>query len=203
MTARNEVPLIPHSSSGQATLEAMVLISLGILFLFSIHSIGTLRSQTLDLLGKSTYLSYLSRNEISNDSSRVVSLKNAVYAPAVQTISQELGVNLVQLSRASAYKTVGTTKLYQAIQPILNDKFERHSFLLSGSGHSASNEATQNSISNAETLWRKSFSQSKKTVTQNALPSQRVDYVWRRSEVSTEWLLPWANEVGTSTGLTP
>ena len=200
---RNETPMIRPSQRGQAALEAMVLILFGILFLFSIHSIGTLRSQTLDFLGKSAFLSYLSSNEIPSDSYQAVQLEQGVYSSILQTISQELGVNLVQLSRASASGRIETTRLFQTIQPILNDKFARHSFLLSGSGHSVSNEATQHAISDAQTLWRSSFSQSQKTVAKNALRSQRVDYAWRRPEISTAWLLPWANEVGTSTGLNP
>ena len=200
---RNESSQIRYSNSGQATLEALVVISFGILFLFGIHSMGMLRSQTLDLLGKSMFLSYLSSNEIPSDSYRVVSLESLIYAPVLQTISQELGVNLMHLSRTSASGIVRTTRLYQTIQPILNDKFERHSFLISGSGRSVSNASTQNAIAKSQTLWKKSFSQSKKTVAQHALQLKRVDYVWRRPEVSTDWLLPWANEVGVKTGLSP
>jgi hypothetical protein len=203
ITVRNESFLVRHTNSGQAILEALVVISFGILFLFGIHSIGMLRSQTLDLLGKSVFLSYLRSNEIPSDSHRVVSLESGVYAPVLQTVSQELGVKQMHISRTSASGIMRTTSLYQTIHPILSDQFERHSFLISGSGRSVSNAATQNAIANAPTLWQKSFSESKNTVTRHALQSQRVDDVWSRSKVSTDWLLPWANEFGASNRLSP
>ena len=55
--------LIKHQCVGQASFEALLVISLGLSLLVSIQVVGNLRSVTLDLLAESRFLSSLPEAE--------------------------------------------------------------------------------------------------------------------------------------------
>jgi hypothetical protein len=71
----------------------------------------------------------------------------------------------------------------------------RHSFLLSGYGQANSTRAAQTNIAASDALWQQSFARSKQLVSANAPALQAIDQAWRRAPLTSDWLLPWENEV--------
>jgi hypothetical protein len=179
---------------GQAAIEALLMITLGFMLVLAIHSIGQLRTSTLDLLSESYFLSFESQQSPDQRYSKV-SAVSSTYSPLHQKIENQLGVDSSTLLRASAYSTPGLRSSLPTLGLERPTTLVRHSFLLSGYGQADSTRAAQKNIAASDALWQQSFVLSKQLVSANAPALQAIDQAWRRTPLTSDWLLPWENEV--------
>ena len=189
---------------GQAAFEALLIIGFGFMLVLGIHHLGQLRLETLELLGKSHFLSFVPTRELDglNDSAATrlsdryagVRLSDSPYSAQQREIENQLGFDSSTLLRASADSRRALRSRLPALGPIRQTLLVRHSFLLSGSGEANSTQAAQRQIAGSAALWQEGFTRSKQLVSASAIGWQNIDRPWGRPALTSDWLLPWADE---------
>ena len=188
--------LIKHQCVGQASFEALLVISLGLSLLVSIQVVGNLRSVTLDLLAESRFLSSLPQAELQMQQLAAHTLADeALYSTQQRTIERQVGFDSSRVLRATAHAKPAAPLVFQARTNRLQQPLKRHSFLVSGAGSAHSTQEAQNTIAQSESLWQKPALESKALIAASALRLTPIDLAWGRAKVTTDWLLPWAAEV--------
>jgi hypothetical protein len=210
---------------GQAALEALLIIIFGFILVLAIHHIGQLRSRTLYLLGESHYLSFVPAKKLDmtnnlgalSTGSQRIGVQNLSVSPATSTrvtegytgvrindlpygdqhrkIENQLGFDSTILLRASADSGATLRSRLPALGPIGQTLLVRHSFLLSGYGQAESTQTAQRQLASSAALWQQSFNRSRQLVSASALGQQSIDRPWDRPALTSDWLLPWADEV--------
>ena len=195
-----------NHNRGQAAIEALFIIVVGFMLVLGVHHIGQLRSDTLRLLGDSHFFSFIPKkmvdktsgvlnNEPINERYTTVRLADLTYGAQQREIETQLGFDSTTLLRASATFASRARSNWLTPGPVRQIPLERHSFLLSGGGQADSPQAAQTKITNSAVLWQESFAPSKQLVNSSTLTLQSIDRAWGRPQLTSEWLLPWANEV--------
>ena len=189
---------------GQAGFEALLIIGFGFMLVLGIHHLGQLRLETLDLLGESHFLSFVPTRELDglNDSAGTrlsdryasVRLSDSPYSAQQREIENQLGFDSTILLRASAESRGALRSRLPALGSFGQTLLIRHSFLLSGSGQANSAQAAQGQIAGSAALWQESFTRSKQLVSASAIGLQNIDRPWGRPVLTSDWLLPWADE---------
>ena len=188
--------LIKHQCVGQASFEALLVISLGLSLLVSIQVVGNLRSVTLDLLAESRFLSSLPEAELQKQQLATHTFADeALYSTQQRTIERQVGFDSSGVLRATAHANPAAPLVFQAQTDRLQQPLKRHSFLVSGAGNAHSTQEAQNTIAQSESLWQKPALESKALIAASALRLTPIDLAWGRAKVTTDWLLPWAAEV--------
>ena len=188
--------LIKHQCVGQASFEALLVISLGLSLLVSIQVVGNLRSVTLDLLAESRFLSSLPEAELQKQQLATHTLADeALYSTQQRTIERQVGFDSSGVLRATAHANPAAPLVFQAQTDRLQQPLKRHSFFVSGAGNAHSTQEAQNTIAQSESLWQKPALESKALIAASALRLTPIDLAWGRAKVTTDWLLPWAAEV--------
>lgn len=180
---------------GQALLEALCILSFGIALLLGIHATGLLRSQTLTLLGLSSYRSFLFDKEVVSGDYANVTLAVAPYSGQHQEIEQQIGIESTKMLRASARVQPSQIGFGKSLTVAVDKDLVRHSYLLIGAGQAASALQAQETIANAQTLWKRAYAKSEVQVRLRAHSLNRLDGAWGRGPLTADWLLPWANDV--------
>lgn len=210
---------------GQAAVEALLIIIFGFMLVLTIHHLGQLRAETLDLLGESHFLSFVPEQKLdaTNDlgvlsaeaqrfavqhssaaaSTRMrftegyagVRMNGSPYSAQQREIENQLGFDSNTLLRATARSDRTLRSRLPAMGLIGQTSLERHSFLLSGFGQADSTHAAQQKIADSGVLWQKSFTRSRQLVSASATVLQNMDRPWGRPALTDDWLLPWANEL--------
>jgi hypothetical protein len=116
------------------------------------------------------------------------------YSAQQRKIENQLGFDSTTLLRASAASDLALHSRLPIPDPIKQALLVRHSFLLSGSGQANSTQAAQRQIAGSAALWQESFSRSKQLVSASAIGLQNIDRPWGRPTLTSDWLLPWADE---------
>lgn len=219
------VRLAQKQQRGQAAVEALLIIIFGFMLVLAIHHLGQLRSETLDLLGESHFLSFVPEQKVditnhlgvlSAESQRLgvqhssaaastrarfsedyasVRMNDTLYSAQQREIENQLGFDSSTLLRATARSGRTLRSRLPAMGLIGQTPLLRHSFLLSGFGQADSTQAAQQKIASSAALWQKSFTHSKQLVSASATVLQNMDRPWGRPALTDDWLLPWANEL--------
>jgi hypothetical protein len=189
---------------GQAAFEALLIIGFSFTLALGIHHLGQLRLETLALLGESHFLSFGPTNGLDeinisvgprlSDRYAGVRLSDSPYSAQQREIENQLGFDSTTLLRASAASDLALHSRLPIPDPIKQALLVRHSFLLSGSGQANSTQAAQRQIAGSAALWQESFSRSKQLVSASAIGLQNIDRPWGRPTLTSDWLLPWADE---------
>jgi len=189
---------------GQAAFEALLLIGFSFTLALGIHHLGQLRLETLELLGESHFLSFAPTKELDGlnasagtrlfDRYAGVSLSDSPYSAQQREIENQLGFDSTTLLRASAASGSVQRRRLPALSSIGQTSLVRHSFLLSGSGQANSTQGAQRQIEGSAALWQESFTRSKQLVNASAIGLQNIDRPWGRPVLTSDWLLPWADE---------
>jgi len=189
---------------GQAAFEALLLIGFSFTLALGIHHLGQLRLETLELLGESHFLSFAPTKELDGlnasagtrlfDRYAGVSLSDSPYSAQQREIENQLGFDSTTLLRASAASGSVQRSRLPALSSIGQTSLVRHSFLLSGSGQANSTQGAQRQIEGSAALWQESFTRSKQLVNASAIGLQNIDRPWGRPVLTSDWLLPWADE---------
>lgn len=219
------VRIAQNQQRGQAAVEALLVIIFGFMLVLAIHHLGQLRSETLDLLGESHFLSFVSEKKLDLNNDSVVLLTKAQrfgvqhssaaastrtrfakayagvrindspYSAQQREIENQLGFDSSTLLRATSRSDRTLRSRLPAMGLIGQTPLVRHSFLLSGFGQADSTHAAQQQIAGSDALWQKSFTHSKQLVSASATVLQNIDRPWGRPALTADWLLPWANEL--------
>lgn len=195
---------IACNQHGQAAFEALLLIGFSFTLALGIHHLGQMRSETLELLGESHFSSFVPTKQIDelNDlvgtrlSDRYVDvrLSDSPYSAQQREIENQLGFDSTTLLRASAASGRALRSRLPALGSTGQTLLVRHSFLLSGSGQADSTQGAQRQIEGSAALWQESFTPSRQLVNASAIGLQNIDRPWGRPVLTSDWLLPWADE---------
>lgn len=176
-------------------LESVFILMILMTLLFSIEFTGRLRSHALELLGQSSYQSFLQTREkvIPVD---FLSEKSSGHGGLLQTFEQELlqvhHKGLIKTSarqistpyvRSSAYRLFG-------FQPM-----QRSSFLYVQAGESRSAIETQARIEQSNAAWRQTTLPTQKLLHPHIAQFKKIDTPWGRAALQTDWLNHWAGLV--------
>jgi len=196
--------IAPTHQRGQAAFEALLIIGFSFTLALGIHHLGQLRLETLELLGESHFLSFVPTKGLDglNDSvgTRLsdryadVRQSDSPYSAQQREIENQLGFDSTLLLRASANSGGALRSRLPALGPIRQTLLVRHSFLLSGFGQANSTQAAQRQMAGSAALWQESFTRSKQLVNTSAVGLQSIDRPWGRPTLTSDWLLPWADE---------
>jgi hypothetical protein len=219
------IRIAQNQQCGQAAVEALLIIIFGFMLVLAIHHLGQLRSETLDLLGESHFLSFLPEKKLhitydlgvlSAEAQRfgvqhssaaastharfakgyaAVRMNDSPYSAQQREIENQLGFDSSTLLRATARSGQSQRSRLPTMGLFEQTPLVRHSYLLSGFGQADSTQAAQQHIAGSAALWQKNFARSKQLVSASATILQNIDRPWGRPVVTDDWLLPWANEV--------
>ena len=193
---------VQNHPRGQAAIEALMIIIFGFMLVMGVHHLGQMRSESLHLLGESYFLSFLPQKIVNvlgsssiTERHATVRLAGLTYSAQQREIEQQLGVDSTTLLRASASSVSRVRSNVFTLDEDRQIALARHSFLLSGVGQAESSQAAQAQIAGSAMLWQESFVPSQQLVNSSALSFEAIDRAWGRPKLTSEWLLPWANEV--------
>ena len=219
------IRIAQNQQRGQAAVEALLVIIFGFMLVLAIHHLGQLRSETLDLLGESHFLSFVPKNKLDltnnlgvlsaeaqrlgvqqssaaasprtrfNEDYAGVRVNDSPYSAQQREIENQLGFDSSTLLRATARSGHSQRSRLPTMGLFEQTLLVRHSFLLSGFGQADSAQAAQQQIAGSAALWQKNFARSKQLVSASATVLQNMDRPWGRPVLTDDWLLPWANEV--------
>lgn len=180
---------------GQALLESIfILLTLGILLL-AIQFTGQLRAYSLELLGKSSYLTFLqSRQIVFNKDTFVTSQSTG--SRLLNTFSEQL-LNVYGHGKISVTSKHTQTKLTQSKTHILfgSASVKRSSYLYINAGNSHTPLEAQSRIAHSEAAWRATSHPTQNMLKPYIAPLARADSPWGRGQLSLEWLNTWAGQV--------
>jgi hypothetical protein len=134
-------------------------------------------------------------HEPAHERLATVRLADLAYSAQQRKIENQLGFDSTTLLRASASAAPRVRSDLFTLNLAQQALLERHSFLLLGAGKADSPQAAQTQINGSAALWQESFAPSQQLVNSSLLTLQGIDQAWGRPQLTSEWLLPWANEV--------
>ena len=167
---------------GQALVESVLIMLLLIGLLIAIQSTGRLRSQSLVMLGESSYQTFLlSRDKPSAQHS--YTLHTAPLSKLKNTFSQQLlqvhEEGLVQFKHAQG-------------------KLHRSSYLFVNEGRSDTAREVQTRVENSKDAWHGVASQTRALLRPVTKSLKQVDLPWGRASLTTDWLNRWVGQTPTS-----
>jgi len=178
---------------GQAMLEAIFILMMFVTLLFSIQFTGRLRSDSLELLGESSYQTFLTserppaRHTTGNNQSATKGLLHT-YAKQLLYVDDP---GVIQVSKKPNPLNTGrfaAGRLYRAV-PI-----QRTSYLYINGGESRSAGEVQSRIADSSAAWR-DVTMPTHQLLQPFVPSLgKIDAPWRRGALQMNWLSRWAGQ---------
>lgn len=171
-----------NRQTGQALIEGIFMTMVLILLLVAIHTTGLLRSHSLDLLGESSYQTFLLSIKKSTQNKRHTLGNAHESSPTPSLTEQLLHVNQDALIQSR----IARGPLY------------RKSYLLIQSGQSDSARESHHRIESSNDAWLNVARKSKPLLKPIIEPLKRVDAPWGRATLSTDWLGRWAGQVPTA-----
>ncbi|MDN3988110.1 hypothetical protein [Zwartia vadi] len=180
---------------GQALFESIfILLILGILLL-AIQFTGQLRAHSLELLGKSSYLTFLqSRQIVFNKDTFITGQSRG--SRLLNTFSEQL-LNVYGQGKITVTSKHTQMKSAQAKMHILfgSASVERSSFLYINAGNSHTPLQVQSRIANSDATWRATSHPTQNMLKPFIAHLARTDSAWGRGRLSLEWLNSLAGQV--------
>jgi len=183
---------------GQAMLEAIFILMILVTLLFSIQFTGRLRTDSLELLGESSYQTFLTserpaaRHSISFDQTATKGLLK-IYSKQLLYVDDPGVIQIRKIPNTLSEDRFAASRLYRAL-PI-----QRTSYLYINGGESRSAGEVQSRIADSTAAWR-DVTMPTHRLLQPYVPSlAKIDAPWRRGVIHMDWLSRWA---GQSPGMT-
>lgn len=180
---------------GQALTESVFILMILVVLLFSIEFTGRMRSHTLDLLGQSSFTSFLQSGK------KVIPVEHVLDSRAdkqglLQTFEQELLQTPYQgLIKISARQVNAPALRLSANRFFSHQALQRTSFLYIQAGNSRSATETHARIAQSRMAWRNTTLPTQKLLQPHIIPLGKIDAPWRRADIQTDWLSRWADQV--------
>jgi hypothetical protein len=178
---------LESNQNGQALIESVLMMMTLIALLFAIQLTGQLRSQSIDLLGESSFQTFmLTQKKLTSE-------------------SWAIGTQAIQKDRLGPYP-VADRMLDKVFSKQLLDvhqgglvgvksakgRLHRSSYLLINAGESDSALEMQRRIEHSKEAWTHATRISQRSLGTLRDPLGRVDAPWARERLSTDWLRRWA-----------
>lgn len=183
---------------GQALLEVIFISMMLITLLFAIQFSGHFRTRTLELLGDSSYQSFLkSEPNAEHNSQRYVrsNIGALKQKGLLQTyIEQLLNVHdqsMIFVRRATHQATdsrLAANRMFNAVS------LHRTSYLYVQDGHGRSDNEVQSRIGRSKAAWQDVASPTQHVLQPHIYPLKKIDTPWRRGQLHTDWLSGWAGQ---------
>jgi hypothetical protein len=183
---------------GQALLEASFICMMLVTLLFAIQFSGHFRTRTLELLGDSSYQTFLKSEPDDAPKSQLYaqekrdSSKNKGF---LQTYVQELlnvrDQGMVHVRRATSQDTdsrLSANRMFNAVS------LQRTSYLYIQDGHGRSDSEAQSRIARSKAAWRDVTRPTQNVLQSHISPLKKIDAPWRRGHLHTDWLSGWAGQ---------
>ena len=180
---------------GQALIEAVFMLMILITLLFAIQFSGRMRSYSIDLIGDSSFRSFLQtqqkiipKNYLYDNHLSKKSLNHLFEEQVLDVHNQGLIKTSVSQSRAP-YARSAADRLFD-FQPM-----DRSSYLFINAGESGSAQEVRRRIEQSGAAWRDTTLQTQKIITGRVTQLGRTDAPWGREKIQTDWLSRWSDLV--------
>ena len=184
-------PLIDRQR-GQALIEAIFICMILITLLLAIQFSGHFRTRTLELLGESSYQTFL-KSEPNSERHAHESPKSAKQGNLLQTYTEELlnvyDQGMIHVRRATNQATdsrLAANRIFNAVS------LQRTSYLYVQDGHGRSGREVQSRIGRSKAAWREVAIPTHQMLKPHIYPLQKIDASWQRGHIQTDWLGSWA-----------
>lgn len=180
---------------GQALIEAIFMLMILIILLFAIQFSGRMRSYSIDLIGDSSFRSFIqtkNKNSNKNDSNEIHSIKKSMTHQLEEQVLDVHSQGLIKTSVSQPripYARSAANRLF-AFQPM-----QRSSYLLINAGESGSDQEVLRRIERSDAAWRNTTVQTQKIIISHGVQLARADIPWSREKIQTDWLSRWSNLV--------
>jgi|GEM_PF-884274 len=180
--------------NGQALIEAVVTLTALIGLIFAIQLTGHIRTNSLDLLGESSYLSFmqsLKKFERKDSSAGKVSDQSALqkrFSEQLLYVSEEGLIRTQSVQDNGRYLRMPA---YRALSPL---SLSRTNYLFVNAGQSDSASEVQDRIEKSNEPWLSASRQTRVLIKSVSEPLRRIDAPWGRPRLTTDWLMPWAGQ---------
>lgn len=183
---------------GQALLETIFICMILITLLFAIQFSGYLRTRTIELLGESSYQTFLkSQPNAESHSQRHGQAKgrSSEQKGLLQTYIEELlNVNdqgMIHDQRVTNQATdsrLPTNRMFKTVS------LARTSYLYIQDGHGRLDREVQSRIGRSKAAWRDVTNPTQQLLQSHIYPLKKIDTPWRRGQLHTDWLSRWAGQ---------
>lgn len=182
-----------HQQQGQAALEAIFICMILVTLLFAIQFSGHYRTRSIELLGESSYQTFV--NAEHDSKKHADGAKSSKRGGLLQTFEEQLlnvsGQGVIRVrretrqvmdSRLAANRLLGAMPL------------QRTSYLFSQDGHSQLPSEVQTRIGRSTVAWSDVTNPTHKLLRSHIVPLEKIDTPWRRKKLQLEWLNDWAGQ---------
>lgn len=180
--------------SGQALLEAIFICMMLIILLLAIQFSGHFRARSLELLGESSYQSFL-KSEPHSKRDVKDSMRSAKQGGLLQAYKEELlnihGQGVIHVRRATNPVTdsrLAANRMFNAVS------LQRTSYLYVEDGHGRSGREVQSRIGISKAAWGDVATPTRQMLKPHISPLRKIDTPWRRGPLQTDWLSDWAGQ---------
>jgi len=179
---------------GQAMIEAVFVLVILVTLLFAIQFTGLMRTHSIEMLGHSSYLSFLQSTQKDISKNRLITRQSSE-ANLLDTFSEQL----LDIQDQGVIKVLSKKSQTQRTQSIANrlfgqDSVERASFLHINAGQSLAPAQAQKRIAHSIAAWR-DISLPTHTILQPYIaPLAKADAPWYRGRLITDWLDTWVGQ---------
>ena len=180
---------------GQALFESIfILLILGIL-LFAIQFTGQLRAHSLEMLGKSSFLTFLKSRQTDFNKDKFIS-SQPTGSRLLNTFSEQLldirGQGKIAVASQHSLTKEAQSKTQFLLTPV---SVERASYLYINAGKSHTPLQAQSRIAHSDAAWRATTHPTQNMLKHYIAPLAQTDSPWGRGRLSIEWLNTWAGKV--------
>lgn len=179
---------------GQALLEAVLVCMILITLLFAIQFSGHFRTRTLELLGESSYQSFL-KSEPHSERDIKDNMRFAKQGGLLQTYEEQLlsvhDQGMIHVRRATNQATdsrLAANRMFNAVS------LQRTSYLYVEDGHGRSDWEVQSRIGRSKAAWRDAATPTHQVLQSQLYQLKKIDTPWRRGQLQTDWLSSWAGQ---------
>jgi hypothetical protein len=183
---------------GQALLEASFICMTLVILLLAVQFSGHFRTRTLELLGDSSYQTFLKSEPSVEPKSQLVAQEkrgSSKQKGLLQTYIEELlnvqDQGMIHARRATNPATdsrMTANHMFNAIS------LQRTSYLYVHDGHGRSDREVQSRISRSKAAWRDVTSPTQQMLQSHIYPLKKIDIPWRRGQLHTDWLSGWPGQ---------
>jgi hypothetical protein len=164
--------------------EALFILLILMTLMFAIQYSGQLRAHSLELLGESSYLSFIKSTKKNHRFER----SNAELSEQLLEIKEHSLIKVQSKQSDVPYKRSAANRLFPYL-PI-----QRSSYLQIYSGDSPSVQETQNRIGRSASAWSTVANKTHRVIDLQRPSLSKIDAPWVRGRLSTDWLTSWAGQ---------
>lgn len=179
---------------GQALIETVFVLIAMLGLLFAIQTTGQIRTESLDLLGESSYGSFIQSLHRFEQRTQNNSFEMKGSTQKIKFANQLLHVHEEGLIQVKSHRMVSRGQGSAALRTLGPMSMSRTSYLFVNAGQSNTAREAQSRIEQSDDAWR-SVTERTRTLLKSVIePIRRIDAPWRRSQLTTDWLKKWSGQ---------